>query len=251
MIDFDLYVGKWPFNPLMDCEPAQLCELLKRNGIHKGLVTPLSCLQASDCLEANTAFFDQVKPFSDYLLPVLALNPLSTTWEEACSRFWNNSYGIKLFPGWHDYFLDDPKLTELYQTAADSKKPIIISMRFIDMRNSSMSICKAVDIEPEALINLAANYPGVNFIFSSPSLWEAYTLLAAGKRNIFVTISSLEGEGALENLCALGYGKNMLWGSNYPFYYIEATLAKTRNKKLDKHTRELIAFGNANRLFGI
>ena len=251
LIDIDLYLGNWPFAPEVRCEPGQLEKALQRAGIKKGLVAPLESLFITDNLRVNKKFFKRLSPFSGTLLPLLVLNPMLPLWKETFRFFSDRASGFKLFFRFHQYSLLDPKLEDFYAELAQKNKPVIISLHLIDERTAPVYLNFLPEVKVETLIELADRYPGINFIFSSPTGAEANELLLAKRENIFITTSFLEGEGLLEKFAGSPYRSKILFGSNYPFFYLEAARVKLDTNGFSVETKEIIGQGNVEKIFYI
>ncbi|MDD3928111.1 MAG: hypothetical protein PHT33_15820, partial [bacterium] len=104
-------------------------------------------------------------------------------------------------------------------------------------------------VKAEELLQAADAWPAVDFIFSSPLSREAIQLLAAGRKNVFITLSFLEGEGLLEKIVDAYGEQKIIYGSNYPFFYMEAGLMKLCHQRFSRYAIERICFNNADNVF--
>lgn len=249
LIDIDLYLGNWPFDLGVRCGPRQLEKALKQAGIKKGLVAPLESLFVPDNLRINKKFFKRLRPFSQSLLPLLVLNPMLPSWKKAFRLFSDQAIGFKLFYRFHQYSLLNPKLEHFYAELAKKNKPVIISLHLIDERTAPAYLNFLPAVNVEALIELADTYPKINFILSSPTVHETNELLSAKRENIFVTTSFLEGEGVLEKFTNFSHGRKILFGSNFPFFYLEAARAKLDTERFSTETKKFIGHCNLERIY--
>ena len=63
IIDFNAYLGNWPFRRLRYNSPRGLIELMKKSGIDKAVVSSSSILYRN-VHEGNLELIEAIKPFS-------------------------------------------------------------------------------------------------------------------------------------------------------------------------------------------
>lgn len=249
IIDVDLYIGRWQHNSAVQSSLGRLQEEMRRHGIEYSLTTPLESILAEDNLEVNYHFFKETEGCASQIRPVLALNPQQPGLEKAIERYIDQAVGIKLFHRFQRYSLSDSLLEIIYQTAQSTQQPIVIPLHLFEERTAVRSFDFLGEVKLEELLQTADAWPAVNFVFSAPLPYEAIELLAAGRKNIFVTTSFLEGEGLLEEIIGKYGAQKILYGSNYPFFYMEAGLRKLCPRRFSRHAIERIFFNNANNIF--
>jgi predicted TIM-barrel fold metal-dependent hydrolase len=249
IIDVDLHIGQWLHNSAVQSSLATLQKAIRRHGIEYGLATPLESILAEDNLEVNYRFFKEIEGYSLQIMPMLALNPQQPGLEKAMERYIDQAAGIKLFHRFQRYNLSDSLLEIIYETAQSTQQPIVIPLHLFEERIAVHYFDYLEEVKVEDLLQTADAWPAVNFVFSAPLPYEAIELLAAGRKNIFVTTSFLEGEGLLEEIIDKYGVQKILYGSNYPFFYMEASLRKLCSQSFSRHMMEHIYFNNANNIF--
>jgi len=219
------------------------------HGIERGLVTPLESIQAGDNLVMNQSFFEEMERYAPLLKPMLAVNPQLSDLEETLDLYTDRAAAIRLFPRFQNYSLSDICLDKVYQAAQSMSRPVVITLHLFEERTAPQPFDCLEAVKTEELLGTATAWPGIDFIFSSPLPREAKGVLAAGRENVFITTSFLEGEGLLEEMTATYDKSKIFYGSNYPFFYLEAGMKKLSLSGLSIGTKECIYFNNANNIF--
>jgi hypothetical protein len=248
IIDIELFLGSCPFNPALSCDIDQVLEELSARNIFVGFVSAFEAIISCDNIGVNQNLIKQILPYSNILLPVITIDPTRTGWEETIKMFATDAVGIKLFPRYHRYDIIEPKLTECYEKLATAGKLIFISLRCFDDRFTPSSISIMPEIESEKLISLARLYPEVMFIFTGTTITEAFKLLCAELKNIYVTTSFLEGDESFEMLVSQDRYRQVLFGSYFPIFPLEAGIAKLKNQRISDIFRENIYAENILKL---
>jgi uncharacterized protein len=142
LLDINASVGHWPFKQVKDNSCAALLERMDRFGIAMAAVANLNGIFYKNTQAANEELFAEIRSdtrFEDRFLPFAVLNPLYAGWRKdldtCCDRF--GMRGIRVYPLYHDYELDEPALVELVQRARDRGLPVAFTLRMVDRRQRS------------------------------------------------------------------------------------------------------------------
>jgi len=249
IIDTDLFIGTCPFDPHIACNAPQLAQSLNVIGIERGLVSSLNSLFTSNNIQTSDKFLQEISPFADHLWPLLVINPILPDWEQALSLFSEKIFGVTLFPRFHRYSLWENKLKVFYDVILRLNKPLNISLRLFDERTMPQGLDIMPVIEVGTCVQLADKYSKINFVFSSVTNMEADELLSSRKENVCITTSFLEGEGLLEKFIRSSYTANILFGSHFPFFYLESAKAKLESPRISKGAKSLVFQKNAQEIF--
>ena len=209
MIDFNCFVGEWPFYKLAKNTLTDLRELHCENGIGFGYVSSLCSVFYNDFYESEKALYEEIKG-TEYK-QVVTVNPTLSTCcirLEECIKDFKIS-GIRLIPGYHGYNLSSLVTSEVMNIAIREGLPIFISARLTDERITHLfhpeplkmkDVCMFADRHKEAQII-------VNYVKD----YEAELL--GTKCNIAYDISGLSGSLISGNCEIL---KNAVYGSAFP-----------------------------------
>ena len=155
---------------------------------------------------------------------------------------------MKLHPTMQRFYPDDEKMMEIY--AACERLGLVVFFH-----------CGRAGIEPESTHRYALprhyeaavhNFPGVPFVFghSGARDVDGFIPLAQRYENAWLGIHGQGVTKVNEMLEATG-GERMLFGTDWPFYHLCATLAKVLIVTEGKpEQRAAILRGNAERLLG-
>src|SRR4051794_19252925 len=104
MWDSSAFIGEWPFRRLADTTPVSLERRMRREGIERAYVSPLTGLFDTDPQPANAAWGASLHNYPFFrFVPVL--NPTLPGWERslrACRENWSAA-GVRLHPNYHGY----------------------------------------------------------------------------------------------------------------------------------------------------
>ena len=147
MLDFNCYIGSWPFHPLAVETFDELKALHKENGIEGGFVSSLKSLFYRDYFEPEQELFETLKG-SNYR-QIMTVNPLFP----ACLDIvrygienWNIA-GVRVVPTYHGYDLTAPELEELCQVLKEAGLPLFLTLNLEDIRNSYLLIPNPLSVE--------------------------------------------------------------------------------------------------------
>lgn len=142
LIDINAYTGHWPFKQLHGNTCDGLLERMKEYGTDLSVITNLHGVFYKNTQSANDELYREVrskKAFNDRFLPFGVINPIYAGWKDDFNTCVKNygMKGIRVFPGYHDYAIDDPNLLELVKMARDADVAIALTMRVVDSRQRS------------------------------------------------------------------------------------------------------------------
>ena len=140
MLDFNCFIGQWPFHPLKVETLEQLQELHKENGIEGGFVSSLKSLFYRDYFESEQELYETLKG-SNYR-QIMTVNPLFPACIDVVRHGienWNIA-GVRVFPGYHGYDLTSPELEELCQVLKEAGLPLFLTINLEDVRNSYLLV---------------------------------------------------------------------------------------------------------------
>jgi predicted TIM-barrel fold metal-dependent hydrolase len=186
----------------------------------------------------------------DRLLPGASVHPRDPERIAKLERYAAaGARAVKLHPTMQRFYPDDPDVMEIYQACERLGLPVIFHTG-------------RAGIEPEATHRFAlprhyegalSSFPNVDFVLGHAGARDAAAALPLALRyqNAWLGI---HGQGVTtlgEMLDATG-GERMLFGTDWPFYHLAATLAKVLIvTEGSPEQRRALLRGNAERLLGI
>jgi predicted TIM-barrel fold metal-dependent hydrolase len=191
----------------------------------------------------------------NFLLPFGCVNPKLPDWQEDLRRCHetHRMAGIRLYPNYHGYSLDDPSCIQLLSDAADRKLIVQIALSMEDTR-TQLTVIQPVD--PSPLSDLLQHLPHLRLVLLNKRGWtddDAGENIARirNARNAYFDIAMNEGVGGLERLIAATSPTRVLFGSHSPFFYFESAWLKVRSAALPSNQEQALCEGNARSLIGL
>lgn len=256
MIDVNVNLFRWPYRRLLGDDPESLVVRLRARGVTQAWAGSYEALLCRDMAGVNlrlAAACSQVG--SGFLLPFGCINPKLPDWREDLRRCHetHRMAGIRLYPNYHRYSLDDPLCTQLLSDAADRKLIVQIALSMEDTR-TQLTVIQPVD--PSPLAALLERLPHLRVVLLNEGGWtddDAGESIAKIRKaqNAFFDIAMNEGVGGLERLIAATSSTRVLFGSHSPFFYFESAWLKVRSAALPSDHEQALCEGNARALIGL
>lgn len=194
MLDFNCFIGQWPFHPLKVETLEQLQALHRENGIEGGFVSSLKSLFYRDYFESEQELYETLKG-TEYR-QVMTVNPLFPACLDVVRygiENWNIA-GVRVVPTYHGYDLTAPELEELCQVLKEAGLPLFLTLSLEDIRNSYLLIPKPLPANQikqwldehhdlTILICGGSSYGGVNFLKEQILAHPAAFFEPSGMRN--------------------------------------------------------------------
>jgi len=275
VVDVNAYVGDWPFRPLRHNRPASLGRALQAVGVTRALVSPLAAIFRQECQSANAELLRALRGRGGFFVPVPAINPGYPGWEddlEAALRA--RAPGVRLFPNYHAYLLDDPAIRAAVGQAAAAGLTIFISLRMQDERHHHPRMMVPA-VPADEVASLARALPDARIIAGMARYTEAESLLAAHAagdvilsvseescpgqtatghcpNGVFLDLSGVQGPVGCVDLLAERFGaERLLMGTGAPLQYPLPGVAKIHASELAPAACDKILGGNAAALLGL
>ena len=169
--------------------------------------------------------------------------------------------GIKLYPGYDRYAINDPSLESVFRIAAKHDVPVMIHTGDTYSRHA-----KVRQAHPLLVDDVAVDYPDVKFVMchlGNPWFHDAAEVLYKNE-NVYADISGLTlGDFSYEferymlmrvkdMITYMGDpGRQLLYGTDWPLVGMGGYVKFLNNLELDAEQRENIAWRTAARLFKI
>lgn len=251
MIDVNVSLSRWPFRRLTGDQPAALVATLRRKGVTQAWAGSFDGAFHKDLAGANARLAEECAGFSGFLLPFGTVNPKLPDWREDLRRCQeqHKMQGIRLHPNYHGYKLDDPAFRGLLHLAAARQLIVQLALCLEDERTQHplmrvppvdiAPLAGAVAAEPHLKLAILNCYPQMGIEKLRP-------LSSAGQ--VWFDLSMIERVDGISRLAAQVSPQRILFGSHYPFFYVDAALLKVREAGLTGAARAAILEGNARRL---
>jgi len=252
IVDTNVYLGRWPFRRLKGDEPAELAAKLQGKDVRTAWAGSFDALLHRDLVAVNARLADDcTRHGKGWLLPFGTVNPLLPFWEEDLRRCHEEHQmpGLRLYPAWHGYALDRPAFAALLKAASERGLVVQLVLKLEDERTVH-PLLRLEPVNPVPLLELVAALPRLRLVLLnhagvvSPELLRKVT--EAGQ--VYADLATVEGLGGVARLLQSVAASRLLFGSHYPFFYLESALLKLREAGLEPAQDRAIRSGNAQRL---
>lgn len=252
LVDTHVTLDRWPFRRIVGDAPEKLAEQLRTEGVERAWASSFEGVFQRDLEGVHERLAQTCRTTGDGLFePIGVLNPRLPDWRTDVARIIDKHRfrGVRLYPGYHGYRLDDPLFAELLDVLAAAKLFVQLAVMIEDERTQS-HLARAAPVALGPLADLMHARPGLRLQLLNPFRGNSLDLIAAtvAAGDVYVDVANLEGVGGLENVLQKLPLERVLFGSHAPFFYFVAARLKLRESPLTEDQRSAIAHRNAQSL---
>ncbi len=248
-IDVNVSLFRYPTRRLPLDETSSLATFLQSKGVTSAWAGSFEGLLHHDVAGVNQRLADECREKGQgVLLPFGTVDPNLPDWEDDVRRCHeiHGMRGLRLFPNYHGYGLDDPKFAKLLELAAERKLIVQIAARMEDPRTQHR-LMSVPDVDVNPLKSVMGQIPESRIVLlnalMSTSADQQAALAHAGK--IYFDIATLEGVGGIDRLMKSVPADRILFGSHAPFFVWESAELKLKESDLPEPIRKQIRTANA------
>ncbi|WP_026309465.1 amidohydrolase family protein [Niabella aurantiaca] len=267
LIDINAYTGHWPFMQLQYGTCATLLARMNKFGVHLSVISNLNGIFYKNTQSANRELYDELRSLGQHssrFLPFAVINPTYAGWqhdlEECVKKF--GMKGVRVYPKYHDYEINDPSLVELVKKARDMDLPVAFNYKMVDSRQRSWMDIDYVAYTPKPEWSLKNIFPIIKAVpdakymilnvTNSMQLEEADAALFR-KANVLMDTSGRTINDLGNLLKTQGTGR-FAFGTHAPILdYLTGMLRieALRESEASTVTKELLRSGNAKKFLGL
>jgi hypothetical protein len=262
MIDTSVELFPWPFRRVAGDEPAELVARLRAKGVTQAWAGSNEALMMRDVSAVNSRLAAACRQHGpNFLVPFGTVNPKQPDWQEDLRRCHEVHHmpGIRLYPNYHGYTLDDPVAAELLSMAASRKLLVQIVLSMEDPR-VQFPLMMVHSVNPAPLADLSQRIPNLRLLLLGRGNWGGpitantpngtgqMTPEVAKSENIYFDIAMVEGVGGVKRFMEETSPSRVVLGSHYPFFYFDSALLKVWEANLPPEQAQAVLEGNARRL---
>lgn len=252
LIDTNVTLGDWPTRRSWVTSPAQLASTLRSHGVTSAWVGSFDAALHTDVAGVNTRLADQCAGASPdgFLQPFGTVNPTLPDWEDDLRRCHevHRMPGIRLYPNYHGYTLDDARFARLLAAAARRHLLVQVALSVEDDRSQNPAFT-ASPVPAAPLVELMAKVPSARVMLlnsTSRILGPANPLLARlAAAGVYFEIATLEGVAGIESLLSKQPALRLAFGSHSPYYYFASALLKLQESALSPAQLAAVCHGHA------
>jgi len=256
MIDTNVNLHRWPFRRLAGDDPADLVARLRAKGVTQAWAGSFEGMLHRDMAGVNARLAAACREHGpEFLVPFGCINPKLPDWQEDVRRCQEDHHmvGIRVYPNYHGYALDDPAFAKLLSLAANRNLIVQIELNVEDPRTQH-PLMRVPPVDPAPLPDLLRRTPNLRLVLLNSRYAGEHQngplRELAQARNVYFDIATVEGVGGVARLIAATSLSRVVFGSHYPFFYFESALLKVREAGLPDDQARAVCEGNARALLG-
>lgn len=251
IIDTNVSLSRWPFRRLPADEPDKLVATLRKRGIVQAWAASFDGLLHEDISQVNANLAADCRTYGNgILVPFGSVNPALPDWKEDLRRCHEvyRMRGIRLHPNYHGYELKDSVFGEVLEAAAARQLLVQLAWCMEDVRTQH-PLLRVPNVDLAPLAGQLRRLPSLRLqILNWKSARGEPLRQLASSGQVYVDFAMTENPGGVGRLLREFPQERVLFGSNFPLFYLESSLLKIREAGLTSAEEEAISSRNAKRL---
>lgn len=247
--DVNCLIGHWPYRKLHKNTFEDLRKVHIDNNISSGYVSSMDSIFYNDPFEGDEELHEILKG-SNYH-HVLTINPMLPEFlgdiQKGIKLF--NIKGVKIFPCYHGYSLDDINIGILCTELKKRNLPLFIVLRMEDERLNHLVKPSTVDLRE--ISKFISRNKDIKIVILNANIYEILELQkdTTINDNVFFDTSGLKGPlFPVEKLLEAVDVKKILFGSLHPLYCLKSTLLIVEKAQIEEAAKDKIMCENINLL---
>jgi|GEM_PF-579523 len=239
VLDMNVSLGHWPFEPMNPSKPSQLSKHLRSHGVRWAIVSSLDAVLYRDPQWGNDVLYRSIARIEG-LFPCGVINPTLPNWKSTLELgIQAGCIMVKLFPNYHQYDLSHRSVDELMLMCEGQGILVALSVRMEDER-AHPGIMRVPAVSLEEIETLAQRWLQCPILLLCPTLGEVQRLDSTD--NLIFEISHVEHFHSLPTLWNVVPSDRTVFGSHTPFLYTGAAIAKLEDPEISESDRNKVAF---------
>jgi predicted TIM-barrel fold metal-dependent hydrolase len=250
VIDTNVNLYRWPFRRLAGDNPAELVAQLRSKGVTQAWAGSYEGLLHRDIAGVNARLAVACRQYGPgFLMTFGCINPKLPDWQEDVRRCQEDHHmaGIRVYPNYHNYTLEDASFAELLVLAARRRLILQIALNMEDPRTQH-PLMRVPVVDPAPLADLLKRTPKLRVLLLNGNGEVAHRQELARCDQVYFDIAMIEGVEGVARLIADTSPGRVVFGSHYPFYNFESAALKIREAGLPEEQMHAVCAGNARAL---
>lgn len=249
IIDTNAHLSQWPFRRLPLDQVEKLVNKYRSLGITQAWVSSFEGLLHRDITSVNERLAAQAKIF-DELIPIGVINLRLPDWAsdlQRCCKY-HHMPGVRLFPSYHNYGLDDPVVLELFRRAADNRCFVQVVVALEDARTQHQRF-RAEDVDLNPLPDALSRVEGVAVQLLNARIAADRLSDLKNLDRLYFDTARVDSTDGVPKLVEQVHAERVMLGTHAPFLIPEAALIRTyESDQLDDASLRAVLAGNADQL---
>ena len=252
LIDVNINLGRWPLRRLRFDDTAGLVSMLRRQGVTQAWTGSFESLLHKDMAGVNARLADECRrEGAGVLIPFGSVNPKLPDWEEDLRRCVevHRMPGLRLYPNYHGYKLDDPVFARLLGMAAEHGLLVELALIMEDERMMH-PLLRVPPTDPAPLAAVLKQAPGLRLVLVNAlrALRDKALVDLVSAGNVAIEIAMMDAVNGVGDLVAKLPPGRVLFGSYAPLFYFESAALKLQESPLTDEQLRAVRFESARRL---
>ena len=244
-IDVNCYIGDWPFRKLHRNTMEDLKRIHMENDIGYGYVSSINSIFYNDPFEGEEDLHEAIRntPYKH----TMTINPRLPEYRQDIDKGIRQLAvrGVKIFPGYHGYSLQDEALEELCAILAGCGLPLFVVVRLEDERLNY--IMKPVPPSKGEICGFIRNHRQNTIVLLSMLYGELTAcrdcILEA--ENVFFDTSGIRNLFGIEQLAESFPAEKIMYGSQFPLYCLKSSFLMVDRAQINEQDKGRIFCQNA------
>jgi uncharacterized protein len=250
-IDTNAHLGHWPFRRHGFEETGKLLDKLRAAKIDEAWVASFEGVLHKDIAGVNERLAAECRDRgAGILVPFGTVNPRLPDWPEDLRRCRevHKMRGVRLYPNYHGYPLDDPDFIRLLKLAATAELLVQLVVKMEDERTHH-PLMKVPAVELDPLPKVVAGMTGLRLqLLNCPVSPAGEALVPLARVGIFFEIAMQEGVGVVARLVDRVGPDRVVFGTHFPLFHAESAILKLKEADLAGETERAIRSANARKV---
>lgn len=248
-LDLNCLIGNWPFRKLYRNSLSDLQLIHEKYGVSGGYLASLDAIFYNDPYEADEEVASMIRNTPYHFVATSNPQLSATLWDLEREFDKLHAAAVRLYPGYHQYSLQDPALVSLMNLLKERDKPVFLVMRMEDERLNYLMSPTAPAVDD--IVQFLDKFPQNKIVILNARYAELLALAPAIARHpaVFCDIAGLGHQlFVIEKLLQSIPASHICFGSGFPLQCFGSSFLLLQHAQISEKDKLLILHENILRL---